>query len=56
MDVESPIPGCLVLGIDGLVDAADIEQLKKRRCVLLVIYRYVKIRSIEQDRLKPVVD
>jgi len=40
METKSPRPGCLVLGLDGLVDTVDIEEQRKRRFVSLLHPRY----------------
>ena len=45
METESPRPGCLVLGLDGLVDIVDIEEQRKRRFVLHL--RYLSVSFID---------
>lgn len=30
-DMRPPVPGCVVLGVAGSVDSADVEQQKKQR-------------------------
>jgi len=43
--MSNPVPGCVVLGVVGSVDSADIELQKKQRSECIYLHGYVILRK-----------